>query len=378
MDDFIPYATQDVSEEDVEEVVKAVKSGWLTTGPRVKEFEEALCTFIGCKHAIAVNSGTAALNIAVKALELPEGSEIITTPFTFVADSNVMLYNNLKPVFVDIDEETRNINPEEIRKKITSETKAIIYVDYAGHPCNIDEIKKIAKENNLFLIEDACHALGAEYKGKMVGNFADMTILSFHPVKHITTGEGGAVLTNSDELSIKLRSLRNHGIDKSPADRDSWVYDMKYLGENYRITDIQCALGHSQLKRIDKFNKRRQEIVNKYNGGFSKIDWIKTPKVEGNVKSAWHLYTILLEGVDRKEFFDYMKKNNIGVNVHYIPSYKFSYYKKRFNFKEEDFPITEKVYNSIITLPLYPKMTDEQVERIVNLVKNYKLVRKEK
>jgi UDP-4-amino-4,6-dideoxy-N-acetyl-beta-L-altrosamine transaminase len=372
MNEFIPYATQDISEEDIEEVVKTLKSGWLTTGPKVKEFEEGLCNFVGCKYAIVVNSGTSALDIAVKSLDLPPGSEIITTPFTFAADSNAALYNNLRPVFADIDEETRNINPEEIKKKITHRTKAIIYVDYAGHPCDIEEIKKIAQENNLFLIEDACHALGAEYKGTRVGNFADMTILSFHPVKHITSGEGGAVLTSNEELAKKLRTLRNHGIDKAPSERETWAYDMKDLGKNYRITDIHCALGTSQIKRLDEFLKRRREIADIYEKEFSKIDWINTPKTKSDIKHAWHLYTILLKGVDRNNFFDYMKKNNIGVNVHYIPIHKFSYY-KNFNINPKDYPVTEKVFESIISLPMYPKMTDDQISRVIDLVKNYPL-----
>jgi UDP-4-amino-4,6-dideoxy-N-acetyl-beta-L-altrosamine transaminase len=372
MDEFIPYATQDISEEDIKEVVNTLKSGWLTTGPKVKEFEDSLCNYLGCKYAIAVNSGTSALDIAVKALNFPEGSEIITTPFTFVADSNAVLYNNLKPIFADIEEGTRNIDPDQIRKKITKRTKAIIYVNYAGHPCDIDEIKKIARENYLFLIEDSCHALGAEYKGIKIGNFADMTILSFHPVKHITTGEGGAIVTNNEELAKKLKTLRNHGIDKAPSERESWAYDMKDLGRNYRITDIQCSLGASQIKKMDDFIKRRQEISKKYNEEFSKIDWIKTPDTKYNVKHAWHLYTVLLKGVDRNNFFEYMKKNNIGVNVHYIPSYKFTYYKRNFNISPEEFPVTEDVFNRIITLPLYPKMTNEQVERVIRLVREYK------
>ncbi|MBI2045169.1 DegT/DnrJ/EryC1/StrS family aminotransferase [Candidatus Pacearchaeota archaeon] len=343
MEDFIPYGTQKIDDNEIEEVVKTLKSGWLTSGPKVKEFEDALCGYIGCKYAVAVNSGTSALDMAVKSLDLPAGSEVITTPFTFVADSN-----------------------------LTEKTKAIIYVDYAGQPCRINEIKKIAEEHCLFLIEDACHAVGAEYNGKKIGNFADMTVLSFHPVKHITTGEGGAILSDNEDLAKKLRMLRNHGIDKAPADRDSWVYDMKDLGRNYRITDIQCTLGVTQLKKIEWSIERRQTIAKRYNEELSKLNWVKIPSTSDSVRHAWHLYTILIENGNREDFFYYMKKNNIGVNLHYIPSYRFSYYRKKFNFFPKDYPVTEKVFSEIITLPMYPSMTEEQVERVINLVKRYK------
>jgi dTDP-4-amino-4,6-dideoxygalactose transaminase len=208
---YIPYGHQWIDEEDIEEVVEVLKSDWITTGPKIAEFENSLCGYICTKYAVAVNSGTSALDIAVQTLNLPEGSEVITTPFTFVGSSNAILYNNLKPVFADIEKETRNINPNEIRKKITKKTKAIIYVDYAGHPCDIEELKAIATEYDLYLIEDACHAIGAEYKAQKIGDFADMTVFSFHPVKHITTGEGGAVVTNNEEFYNRLKILRNPG-----------------------------------------------------------------------------------------------------------------------------------------------------------------------
>ena len=362
---FIPYGHQWIDEEDIEEVVKVLKSDWITTGPKIEEFENALRRYVGCKYAVAVNSGTSALDIAVQTLNLPRGSEIITTPFTFVATSNAVLYNNLKPIFVDIEKDTRNINPEEIRKKITDKTKAIIYVDYAGHPCDIEEIKDIAEEHDLYLIEDASHAIGAEYKGKKIGNFADMTIFSFHPVKHITTGEGGAVVTNNKEFYDRLKILRNHGIDKSALDRfgpeAGWAYDLKVIGRNYRITDFQAALGVSQLKKLDTFLRRRAEILRMYNEAFADIPEIETPVVKSYVKPAWHIYTVLLDGLDRDKFFSTMRARNIGVNVHYIPIYRFSYYKEHFNNNPEDFPVTEDVFSKIITLPLFPKMKDDEV-----------------
>ena len=370
---FIPYGHQWIDEEDIEEVVKVLKSDWITTGPKIAEFEDALSSYIGTKYAVAVNSGTSALDIAVQTLNLQKGSEVITTPFTFVGTSNAILYNNSKPVFADIEKETRNINPDDVRKKITQKTKAIIYVDYAGQPCDIDELKEIAEEYDLYLIEDACHAIGAEYKGEKTGNFADMTIFSFHPVKHITTGEGGAVVTNNEEFCEKLKILRNHGIDKSAFERfgpeAGWAYDLKFLGRNYRITDFQAVLGTSQLKKLDVFSEKREEIAKMYTEGFDDMTEIETPSAKPYVKHAWHIYTVLLNSIGRDEFFKMMRERNIGVNVHYIPIYRFSYYQEHFNFNSKDFPITEVVYNNIITLPLYPKMTDNDVEAVIEGVR---------
>jgi UDP-4-amino-4,6-dideoxy-N-acetyl-beta-L-altrosamine transaminase len=373
---FIPYGHQWIDEEDIEEVVKVLKSDWITTGPKIAEFENSLCRYISCNYAVAVNSGTSALDIAVQTLNLPAGSEVITTPFTFVGTSNAILYNNSKPVFADIEKGTRNINPDEVRKKITEKTKAIIYVDYAGQPCNIEELKEIAVDHDLFLIEDACHAIGAEYFGKKIGTFADMTVFSFHPVKHITTGEGGAVVTNNEDFFERLLMLRNHGIDKSALDRFGpkavWAYDLKFLGRNYRITDFQAALGISQLKKLDAFIRRRAEIVAMYNEAFEDVHEIETPVVKSYVKPAWHIYTVLLNGIKRDTFFRKMKERNIGVNVHYIPIYRFSYYQEQFNKKPEDFPVTEEVFSKIVTLPLFPKMTGDEVLNVIEIVKEYK------
>lgn len=365
----IPYGRQNIGDDDVSEVISILKGDFLTTGPKVKEFENALANYVGANHAVAVNSGTSALDIAVAAINLPQGSEIITTPFTFVADSNCVLYNGHKPVFADIDPKTYNISPDSIKKKLTNKTKAIIYVDYAGQPCEIEEIREIASEHSLFLMEDACHALGAEYKGKKTGNFADMTIFSFHPVKHITTGEGGAITTNNSDFYEKLKLLRNHGIDKDPSERTSYKYDMKLLGRNYRITDFQCALGISQLKKLDKFLERRSQIARIYSEEFEKIDSITIPYVKPNVKHAWHLYTILLDKkINRDNFFEKMKNSGLGVNVHYIPVYRFSYY-KQFNINPMDYPSTEEIFSRIISISMYPAMTDEDVKTVISKIK---------
>jgi len=371
--DFIPYGTQWIDDDDINEVVKVLRSDWITTGPKIKEFEDALCSYIGCRHCVAVNSGTSALDIAVQALEMPDGSEVITTPFTFVATSNAIIYNGLKPVFADICSDTFNIDPEDIRRKITKDTKAIIYVDYAGQPCDIKSILDIADEFDLYLIEDACHAIGAEYDGRKVGNFADLTIFSFHPVKHITTGEGGAVVTDDEGLYERLSLLRSHGIDKDAQDRygpdASWAYDMKCLGRNYRITDFQAALGISQLKKLDGFVDKRNELALRYQEILGDIGAVTVPVIKGNVRHAWHLYTILLdESVKRDEFFKYMRSANIGVNLHYIPVYRHSYYVDNFGFDAGDFPVTEDVFKRIITLPMFPRMSEQQVEYVVTSI----------
>ncbi len=365
----IPYGLHSLDEEDVRAVVEVLKGNWITTGPKVDEFEKRLSDYVGAKHSIAVNSGTSALDIAVASLELPEGSEIITTPFTFVASSNCILYNGCRPVFADINPKTYNIDPEKIKEKITEKTKAILYVDYAGQPCDIASIKEIAEEKGLYLIEDASHALGAEYRGKKIGTFADITVFSFHPVKPITTGEGGATVTDNKEFAKRMRMLRNHGIDKTHSERATYHYDMKLLGRNYRLTDLQCALGISQLGKLDSFIKRRNEIADAYNSELKDTEGIAVPYVSKDVKHGWHLYTILLDKkISRDGFFKQMKEKNIGVNVHYIPIYHFAYY-SRFSIDRNDFPVTEDIYSRIVTLPLFPKMNGDEVNSVARAVK---------
>ena len=370
---FIPYGHQYIDDEDIQAVVDVLKGDWLTTGPTVSAFEEGICSYIGCTYAVAVNSGTSALDIAVKALVLPPGSEVITTPFTFAATSNALLYNNLIPVFADIQRDTRNIDPEDIRKKITPKTKAIICVDYAGHPCEIDEIKDIAEEHNLILIEDACHAFGASYHGKKIGTFADMTIFSFHPVKPITTGEGGAVVTDDPELAARLKLLRTHGISRDVKDMfgegSEWAYDMVELGRNYRMTDIQAALGVSQLKKIDGFIKRRNGLANLYEELIGDIPWLETPQCCGDITHGWHIYTVLLSKIKRNDLYRYLHQNNIGANVHYVPIYRFTYYQKHFPINPQTFPVTEDVFDHIITLPLYPAMTEGDLEYVSDILR---------
>jgi len=370
---FLPYGLHWINDADIKEVVDILKSDWVIMGPKVNEFEYAICKYVGCKHGVAVNSGTSALDIAVGSLGFKKG-EIITTPFTFVATANSILFNGLRPVFADIKNDTYNIDPQEIKKKITKDTKAIIYVDFAGQPCDIKEIKETAEEHDLYLIEDAAHALGAEYDGKKVGAFADITMFSFHPVKHITTGEGGMCVTNDEELARRMRILRNQGVETGAMERfgpgTSWAYDVKLLGRNYRMTDFQAALGLSQLKKLEGFIKRRQELASLYSKRLKNVPSISPPCTKPNVRHAWHLYTILLDKkVDRNKFIAAMRAKNVGVNVHYLPIYSFSYYRENFDFEPKDFLVTEDISSRIVTLPMFPKMSDDDVEYVVSAVK---------
>lgn len=367
----IPYSRQWIDDQDINEVVKVLRSDWITTGKKIDEFEESLCRFIGCHFASVVNSGGSALDLAVQSLGIPKNMEVITTPFTFLASSAALLYNGIIPVFTDIESGTFNIDVEKIQEKITEKTRAILFVDYAGHPCDIDKLEKVAKENNLFLIEDSAHALGAEFNGTKVGNFADLTMFSFHPVKHITTGEGGALVTNNRELKQKIDMLRSYGVDKTPTERVStYKFDMKYLGKNYRMTDFQAALGISQMKKLDRFLKRRIEIAKMYDEAFESNSLITPQQVKNNVKHAYHIYTILLDkSLSRDSIFASLKKSGIGVNVHFIPVYHHSYF-KFLKINPRDFPVTEDVFSRILTIPLYPKMSDEDVQTVIQQVNN--------
>ena len=382
---MIPYGRQFIDEEDIQEVIKTLKSDFITQGPKIKEFESALCEYTGAKYAVVVSSGTAGLHLACLAIGIQKEDEVITSPITFVASANCVLYCGGKPVFADIQEDTVNIDPEEIKNKITKKTKAIIPVHFAGHPCDLEEIYAIAKKHNLMIIEDACHALGAEYKNSKIGSckYSDLAVFSFHPVKSITTGEGGAVLTNNKKLYEKLFMLRNHGITKDPTkftinyqpstinDYGSWYYEMQELGFNYRITDFQCALGLSQLKKLNKFIQRRREIVEIYNKELSKIEEIILPKERPYVKSSWHIYYIRLKNFQRrKEVFERLRKKGIGVQVHYIPVHFQPYYRDNFNYKEGDFPKAENYYKSAITIPLFLNLGKNEIEYIIEKIKD--------
>jgi UDP-4-amino-4,6-dideoxy-N-acetyl-beta-L-altrosamine transaminase len=372
---YLPYGHQWIDESDIKAVVEVLHSDWVTTGPKVAEFETRLADYVGAKYAIVFSSGTAALHAAVFAAGIGPGDEVITTPMTFAASANCVLYQGGKPVFADVQPDTLNINPLEIEKKITPRTKAIIPVDYTGQPCDLEEIKGIAQKHGLIMIEDAAHALGATYRGQRVGSLSDMTIFSFHPVKLITTGEGGAVVTDDFALAQRLRIFRNHGITTEAREREEagdWFYEMVYLGYNYRLTDIQCALGLSQMNKLDSWLARRQEIARRYDEAFAELPEIMTPVVKDDRSPAWHLYVIRLNlerlWVRRAEVFAALRAENIGVNVHYIPVHLHPYYRKRFGYKRGDYPVAESAYEQLISLPIFPKMTDNDVSDVINAV----------
>lgn len=368
---YIPYGRQNINEDDINAVVEVLKSDFLTTGPKIAEFEEKFADYVGAKYAVAVSNGTAALHIACLAAGLKEGDEVITTPITFAASANCALYCGAKPVFADIDSVTYNIDYREIEKHITSRTKAIIPVHYTGQPCDMDEIHKIAEKYNLFVIEDAAHAVGAEYKGRKIGSLSNMTEFSFHPVKHITCGEGGIVTTNNEKLYEKLKLYRTHGITRNTAEMSRqdgpWYYEQIDLGFNYRITDFQAALGISQLSRVDLFLKRRREIAARYDETFKNVPGITIPSQMEGTRSAYHLYVIRVDKKIRRELFEYLRACNIGVNVHYIPVYTFPYYREH-GYMNVKCANAEELYSSIISLPIFYDLTDAEQDYVIDKI----------
>jgi len=401
MSSYLPYARQWISEEDIKEVEKVLRSDWITQGRRVSEFERALAEFVGVKYAVALSSGTAALHAACFAAGIKQGDEVITTPVTFAATSNSILYLGGRPVFADIKEDTYNIDPQQIEKKLTSATRAIIPVDFAGQPADLEKIDQIAQKHSLVVIEDAAHALGAQYEscfqlkvsssgsktnlGKKkeewikVGScrHSDMTVFSFHPVKLITTGEGGVVVTNNKDYYEKLLLFRSHGITKDAKkmrnkEEGPWYYEMGLLGYNYRITDFQCVLGLGQLRRLREFLAGRKEIVKMYNQAFQNIEEVITPYERPQVKPAWHLYVIRLKlsqlTATRRQIFESLRKYNIGVHVHYMPVYYHPYYQK-LGYNKGLCPRAERYYEEALTLPLFPKMKDKDVLKVIDGVK---------
>lgn len=368
---MIPYGRQTIEEDDIQAVVDVLRSDYLTTGPKIAEFEEMVADYVGAKYAVAISNGTSALHAACFAAEIQPGDEVITTPLTFAASANCVLYCGGTPVFADVDPKTYNIDPEDICRKITDKTKAIIAVHLAGQPCDMDEIHKIAKEHDLLVIEDGAHALGSVYKGKKVGTLSDMTTFSFHPVKPITTGEGGMIVTDNEEFYKKMVLFRSHGItrDENLMTRNDgpWFYQQLDLGYNYRITDIQCALGCSQMKKLDRFLARRKEIVARYNEAFADCENIITPYQLPETESGWHLYIVQVKNCDRRKVFEALREQGIAVNVHYIPVYMHPYYQEH-GYKDVHCKNAEEIYSHIITLPLYPALTEEQQKFVIEKI----------
>jgi len=365
---YIPYGRQSIDEEDIQAVVEVLRSDYLTTGPKVAEFERAVADYVGAEYAVAVSNGTAALHVACLAAGIKPGDEVITSPITFAASANCVLYCGGTPVFADIKKDTYNINPEDIERKITPNTKAIIPVHYTGQPCEMDAILQLARKHNLIVIEDGAQVISGEYKGQRIGSISDMTTFSFHPVKPVTTGEGGMVTTNDKDLYEKLKLYHTHGITREEAflqkNDGPWYYEQLELGYNYRITDIQCALGISQLKKLDGFAVHRRQLAARYNKGFAGNPDIVIPYQHPDCLSSYHLYMIQVPAGIRREVFEQLRKAGIGVNVHYIPVYKLPYYQTH-GYADVCCPNAEAFYAGAITLPLFADMTEEQVDYVV-------------
>ena len=371
------YGHQYIDDNDIQAVVDVLKSDFLTCGPKIDETEKKLCEITGAKHAVLMANGTAALHATIFAAGVRPGDEVITTPITFAASANCILYCSGKPVFADINPETYNIDPSSIEKCITSKTKAVVAVDFTGQAVEINRIREICDKHNLTFIEDAAHSLGTKYDGGPVGSLADMTEFSFHPVKTCTAGEGGAITTNDDELYKKLTLFRTHGISRSQGwmDKQSeggWYYQQVALGYNYRMTDIQAALLSSQLDKLELFSKRRKELVKRYDEAFSQMPEIIIQKEISESDTVRHLYIIqlnlgLLNGT-RKDFYDALQAEGVGVNVHYIPVYSFPYYQK-LGYKMGSCPNAEKLYERIISIPLFYSMTNDDQDKVIEAVK---------
>jgi len=369
---LLPYGRQAVDEGDIAAVVEALRSDWLTTGPRVGEFEEAFAAAVGAKFAVSFSSGTAALHGAAFTAGLGPGDEAVTTPMTFCATANCVLYQRARPFFADVSADTLNLDPAAAEEKVTGRTKAILPVDYSGHAADLDALMDLAERHGLIVIEDASHALGGEYRGRRVGSVAHMTTFSLHPVKHVTTGEGGMVTTDRADFAETLRRFRNHGISSEARERQSagqWQYEMVMLGMNYRLPDINCALGLSQMKRLDENLARRREIAASYSARLAGLPGLILPTVRADVNPAWHLYAVRVDAanltVGRAEVFRALRAENIGVNVHYIPVHLHPYYRERFGYKGGEFPAAEAAYEQLLSLPMFPAMTDADVDDVV-------------
>lgn len=366
----IPYGKQVISEQDIEAVASILRSDWLTTGPSVAEFEGVVKDFAGVTHGVTVSSGTAALHCAMYAVGISPGDEVIVPAMTFAATANAVIYQGGVPIFADVEKDTLLLSPENAEALITPRTKAIVAVDYAGQPCDYTALRTIADKYNLALITDACHALGAESHGRRVGSLADISVFSFHPVKHITTGEGGMAVTDNPEYAHRMRLFRNHGISTDFREREkqgSWEYEMVDLGFNYRMTDFQCALGISQVHSLPDFLNRRCQIAKRYAEAFSKSDNVFPLKVNTDIRHAWHLYVVKLSGklINRKEVFQAMRSAGIGVNVHYLPVHLHPFYSQRFGYGPELCPVAEEAYHHILSLPIWPGMSDDDVDTII-------------
>lgn len=371
MNVYLPYGHQIIDESDVAAVTDSLRGNWLTTGPAVSRFEDDICRYTDARYGIAVSSGTAALHCAMFALGIGPGDEVIVPPMTFAATSNCVLYQGGTPVFADVDAGTLLIDPAAVEAAVTPRTKAIIGVDYTGQPCDWDALRAIADRHHLALVADGCHALGAEYKGRKVGTLADITVFSFHPVKHITTGEGGMAVTDDERLANRMRNFRGHGITSTASEREKmggWFYEMKALGYNYRITDFQCALGSSQLKKLGGWIAKRNELARTYDAFFAMHSELGIYPLEQrpDVLNAYHLYVV--RHPKRDASFKHLRANGIGANVHYVPVHLHPYYQDHLGTHEGLCPVAESAYREILSLPLWPDMNIGSLNEILMLL----------
>ncbi len=375
---YLKFSIPDITQKEIDEVVTTLKSGWLTTGKKTQLFEKNFADYTGAKYAIALSSGTAALFLSLIVEGIQAGDEVITTPFTFVSTANVVHHLGAKPVFVDIEPDTYNIDPEKIPLAITSKTKAIIPVHYSGQPCNMQRIMKIAADHNLCVIEDAAHAIGAEYQGKKVGGQGNLTCFSLFPTKNITTGEGGIITLNDKEKAIRLKKLRLHGMSKDGWKRydqaESWYYEIHEAGYKFNLSDINAALGVIQLGRIKELNQKRKDLADYYIQQLSHIPGIQTLSIPSNVISSWHIFPVWIDskelGLTRNQLIKALWKRKIGTSVHFIPLHLQPFYQKEYQYKKGDFPITEKIFAGIVSLPLFPKMTNKDIDDVINAIRD--------
>jgi dTDP-4-amino-4,6-dideoxygalactose transaminase len=375
---FLPFALPEIGEEEIEEVVATLRSGWLTGGPRVQRFEEGFRRVTGAQHAVALSSCTAGLHLALLAAGIGPGDEVITTPFTFCATVNVIIHAGATPVLADIREEDNNIDPEQVARKITPRTKALMPMHYGGQPCQMDELLSLASAHGLRVIEDAAHALGAQYRGRLVGALSDAAVFSFYPIKAITTGQGGMLTTNDEALADQVRVLSLHGLSKNAwsryAEGGSAEYQVLAPGFNYSMTDIQAAIGVHQLEKLERFQARRTHLAGLYDRLLADVPEVIRPRTRDDVVHAWHLYPIRLEldrlRITRNEVIEELRGRGIGTSLHFIPIHLHPYYREAFGFQLGDFPMAERVYAGLISLPLYPRMQDTDVERVVTAIRD--------
>ena len=360
------YFKSSINSQEIDEVVDTIKSGWLTSGPKTKQFEDDFRDYIGCEHATAVNSCTSALFLSLVCHNIQPNDEVITTPFTFTSTANIIIHLGAKPVFVDIRKDTYNIDENLIEDAITDKTRAIIPVHYAGHPCEMDKIQDIADANGLVVIEDAAHAVASKYKGKRIGTIGNTTCFSFYVTKNMTTGEGGMITTNSDFRNTIFRNIRLHGITKDIWNRkDDWRYDVIYPGYKCNMLDIQASIGIHQLRKLNYMQQRREYIVERYNKAFKHLN-ITLPISLKHIKHSWYIYPIQVD--NRDNFISKLKSKGIDTSVHFIPIHLHSYYKDRYGYKRGDFPVAESVYDRIVSLPLYPDMSDDDIDKVIKVV----------